>query len=166
VILQDEQILLRPLAEADVSTVAEACQDRDIQRWLSALPFPYGEEDARTFIQSATDARAITDAATGELLGCIGWDEVDQGNLQIGYWVKREARGRGVATRALSLLARWALEERGSPRAQLLAEPGNVASCRVAEKAGFRREGLLRSYLDFKGERRDVLMFSLLAEDL
>ena len=102
----------------------------------------------------------------GELLGSIGWRIVDQGNFQIGYWVKTEARGRGAATRALRLLSRWALDELGLPRAQLLAEPANRASQRVAEKVGFRRECVLRSYLDVRGERRDGVMFALLRGEL
>jgi RimJ/RimL family protein N-acetyltransferase len=83
--------------------------------------------------------------------------------VQIGYWVKRTARGRGVATTALRLLSCRAFDELGSPRVQLLAEPGNHASCRVAEKAGFKPEGTLRRYLDVRGERRDGIMFALLA---
>ena len=49
---------------------------------------------------------------------------------------------------------------------QLLTEPENLASQRVAEKAGFRREALLRSYVELKGRRRDVYMYALLREDL
>jgi ribosomal-protein-alanine N-acetyltransferase len=111
-------------------------------------------------------AFAITDRRSGELMGAIGVREVDQANAQIGYWVKREARGRGVATRALGLVSRWAFEELGAGRVQLFTEPGNVASQRVAEKAGFVREGVLRRYLNIKGERRDGVIFSLLPEDL
>jgi RimJ/RimL family protein N-acetyltransferase len=165
VTLEDGVIRLRALDEGDVPAVTEACQDHEMHRWLPALPDPYREEDAREFITATSQDRAIVDAETGLLLGVIGWRLADE-NVQIGYWVKREARGRGVATRALVLLSRWLLDEGGAPRAQLLAEPENAASCRVAEKAGFCREGLLRAYLDFKGERRDVLMFALVPEDL
>lgn len=163
--LTDGIVLLRPLDASDVPAVTEACQDPEMHRWLPALPVPYREVDAREFIGATANERAVVDAATGELLGVIGWRVADD-NTQIGYWVKREVRGRGVATRALVLLSRWLFDQTGAPRVQLLAEPGNTASCRVAEKAGFRREGLLRSYLDFKGERRDVLMYALLQDDL
>jgi RimJ/RimL family protein N-acetyltransferase len=81
--------------------------------------------------------------------------------------VKREARGRGVATRALELMARWVFaadEELGG--LELRADVENRSSQRVAEKAGFVREGVLRSSLALKGERRDVVMYSLVREDL
>ena len=64
------------------------------------------------------------------------------------------------------LVARFAFDELGAGRVQLTTELDNRGSQRVAEKAGFTREGVLRSYLDFKGRRRDAVMFSLLAEDL
>jgi RimJ/RimL family protein N-acetyltransferase len=80
--------------------------------------------------------------------------------------MKREARGRGSATRALRLLAAWAFAELGAGRVQLLTEPENIASQRVAEKAGFTRDATLRSYLVLNGERRDAIMFSLLPGEL
>jgi RimJ/RimL family protein N-acetyltransferase len=164
--LEDEAIRLRPLTEDDVPAVTAACQDSAMHRWLDFLPSPYTEDDARAWLRSDTVSQAVVDAKTDELLGSIGWRTVDQGNVQIGYWVKREARGRGLATRALTLLSRWVLVDLGAQRVQLLAEPANFASCRVAEKAGFCREGLLRRYLDVRGERRDALIFSLLSDEL
>jgi RimJ/RimL family protein N-acetyltransferase len=162
VTLDGDGIVLRPFTEEDVPAVTQGCQDPEVARWIP-VPVPYSEEDARAYFAADRNARAIVDAASGELLGSIGWRIVDQGNVQIGYWVKREARGRGVATTALRLLSRWALEKLGSERVQLLAEPGNHASRRVAEKAGFKPEGTLRHYLDVRGERRDGIMFALVA---
>lgn len=160
--LEGDGIVLRPFIAEDAAAITEGCQDPEVARWIP-IPVPYTEEDARAYIASASDQWAIVDAESGELLGSIGWRIVDQGNVQIGYWVKRAARGRGVATTALRLLAGRAFDELGSPRVQLLAEPGNHASCRVAEKAGFKPEGTLRRYLDVRGERRDGIMFALLA---
>ena len=75
-------------------------------------------------------------------------------------------RAGGVASRALRLLAGWAAREHGLARLQLMVEPANMASIRVAEKAGFRREGLLRSYIEVKGTRRDVYLYALLPEEM
>lgn len=69
-------------------------------------------------------------------------------------------------TEALRTLATWFLHERGAARVELAAEPDNVASVRVAEKAGFLAEGVLRSRLLLRGQHRDVAMFSLLPSDL
>ena len=164
--LEDEAIRLRPFRQEDVPAIVAACRDAEIARW-TAVPSPYTEEHARTWLASGEEtAFAVVDRGSGELLGAIGIQEVDQENTQVGYWVKREARGRGVATAALRLVARYALEELGAGRVQLWTEPENVASQRVAEKAGFVREGVLRRYLNIKGTRRDGVVFSLLPEDL
>src|SRR5512146_2713173 len=77
-----------------------------------------------------------------------------------------EARGKGLATRAVRLISRWALRELGLPRLGLFTEPWNVASQRVAERAGFQREGVLRSWTEIDGRRRDYVSFSLLPGDL
>lgn len=173
--LVDGTLRLRPWRLEDVPRVTEICQDPEIPRW-TRVPSPYREEHARTWIEQ-TDrdwderrhgAFAVTDAATGEVIGAIGLrlheDYAFQGS--IGYWVANEARGRGVATGALRLVSRWALEQLGLPRLQLVTDPENVASQRVAEHVGFRREGLLRAYIELQGGRRDCVMFSLLAGEL
>ena len=162
--LEDEAIVLRPLDDEDIPAVVAACQDPEIPRWTS-VPSPYTEDHARDFLRRASDVSAIVDVRTEELLGTIGWRWVE-GNVQLGYWIKREARGRGAATRALALLSRWAFVELGATRVQLLTEPENGASQRVAEKAGFRREAFLRSFIELNGRRRDVYMYALLAEDI
>jgi len=164
--LEDNVVRLRPFEESDVPAIVAACQDPEIPRW-TAVPSPYTEADARAWLASnEEESFAVVDRASGELLGSIGVRYLDGRIGEVGYWVKREARGRGVATRALELVARWALVEKGLGRFQLRADVANGPSQRVAEKAGFVREGVLRSALAFKGERRDVVMYSLVPDDL
>ena len=113
---------------------------------------------------------AVADPADGRLLGSLGLRLADlpDGVAEAGYWVAREARGRGVATHALRLAARWILEQGEVERLQLRADALNVPSQRVAEKAGFTREGVLRSlhYNPRLGRRVDFVMFSLLRSEL
>jgi RimJ/RimL family protein N-acetyltransferase len=164
--LEDDAILLREFTEEDVPAIVAACQDPEIARW-TRVPSPYTEADAREFLKDPPDrAFAVVDRSSGELLGAIGARPEEDARVEIGYWVAREARGRGVATRALRLIAAWAVEEIGAGRVQLYTDPANEASQRVAEKAGFRREGMLRSWTEIKGSRRDVVMYSLLPDDL
>ncbi len=165
--LQDDAIVLRRLEEGDApALVAAIGDDRDLDRWTS-IPFPYTEGLAREFIASTEEsAYAVLDRTSGALLGGIGTRVPGTAVVEVGYWVRADARGRGVATRALSLIARFAFDELGAARVQLMTEPDNIGSQRVAEKAGFTREGTLRSVLDFKGRRRDAVMFSLLPGDL
>jgi ribosomal-protein-alanine N-acetyltransferase len=77
-----------------------------------------------------------------------------------------EARGKGLATRAVRLISSWALHDLGLTRVGLLTEPSNLVSQRVAERAGFQREGILRAYAEIDGRRIDYVSFSLLASDI
>ena len=154
--LEEGDIALRPFTEADVPAITAACQDPEIPRWTS-VPSPYSEDDARSFVAEPGDHRAfaVVDASTDALLGSVGFWLEGHGRAGFGYW-----------TRALRLLTRWAAREHDLARLQLMVEPANAASIRVAEKVGFRREGLLRSYLELKGTRRDVFLYSLLPEEI
>jgi RimJ/RimL family protein N-acetyltransferase len=172
--LADDAVALRPWRDDDVRAVVAACQDPLIARY-TLVPSPYTERDARAWLASNKNRRsrgeqlelAVT-ATGGALLGSIALNEIDwnQPRARLGYWVARDERGRGVATRAVSLLSRWALEELGLARLELRTETENVASQRVAERSGFVREGVLRSYMEVKGRWVDCVMFSLVPGDL
>jgi RimJ/RimL family protein N-acetyltransferase len=156
---------------ADAPALVEICQDPEIPRWTS-VPSPYGDQDARAFIASTMSAGrpelslAVEDCSSGALIGAVGLRLPAPGVGEVGYWVAAPARGRGVATRAVRLVCAWAFEKLPLARIQLHTLPGNEASERVAERAGFTREGLLRSFAEMKGKRVDITMFSLLPGEL
>ena len=173
--LSDGVVRLRLAAEKDIPALVEACQDPAVQRFTT-VPHPYGPDDARSFHETAAaglgDGTALhvvtVDSDTDELLGNAGIrrHHTDAGRWDIGYLVAPWARGRGVATRAVELLCRFGFAELGAERIEICAEPSNEASMRVAERAGFTREGLLRRYQAVKGVRRDMVMYSLLSGEL
>jgi RimJ/RimL family protein N-acetyltransferase len=166
--LRDGRVTLRPWRAEDAATVYAACQDPEIQRWIPLIPRPYELEHARAFVAGEVGLGPHQFAITleGPAVGSIGMEAAD-GTGHIGYWLAREARGRGTVTRALVLLCRYAFDELGLARLELVTDPDNAASQRVAEKAGFRREAVLRSHmLHPDGRRRDSVMFSLLPGEL
>ena len=103
----------------------------------------------------------------GEFLGCVMafGIETDEGKAELGYMVAPAARGRGVATEALRLLTDWGFTERGLFRLELLISVDNTASIRVAERAGYVREGVLRSLFVKDGRREDHELWSCLPSD-
>jgi RimJ/RimL family protein N-acetyltransferase len=173
VTLTDGDLLLRPWSDGDVDAVHRACQDPEIQRWTT-VPSPYGRADAEWFVSTCPDrwqagvaSFAAVDADSGTLLGSFGLEGVEQEQgPEIGFWVSAEARGRGVATRAVRRLARWAFDDLGCPRLVWRAYVGNIRSRRVAEAVGFRVEGIERRGIVQRGERRDAWLGSLLPADL
>ncbi len=110
----------------------------------------------------------MLDRASGTIVGSIGLFHADWEvrSVEIGYGVGAGMRGQGYATEALTAVARWVLTAGGVQRAWLTANTDNVASVRVAEKAGFRREGTLRrAGLEDDG-LHDQALFSLLDDEL
>jgi RimJ/RimL family protein N-acetyltransferase len=165
---------LRMWRDDDAPALIAACNDPEIVRWLPVIPSPYGEAEAREYLEQCrlnwdlgqAFNFAIVDEP-GELLGSIAMRALRFKVGHIGYWIAPAARRRGVATTALQLLCQWAVEEVGLKRLELMTDPDNVASQGVAEKAGFRREAVLRSNLEYRdGSRRDSVMFSLLPDEL
>lgn len=177
--LSDGVVTLRPWGEkGDVEAITAACNDRAIAEFLELIPSPYTEADAREYLAMCREGWddgtltnfAITDAETGRPVGSIGvrWLEPDQGVTEVGYWVAAEARGRGLCPRAVGLVSRWLIVDHGVERVQLRADEENVPSRRVAEKAGFTQEGVLRSsrYNPRLGRRMNFVMYSLLRDEL
>jgi RimJ/RimL family protein N-acetyltransferase len=169
--LTDGVVALRAWDPDDAAELVAALDgEHEIARWLDQVPQPYSLDDARAYIAGLGErAYAITDAATGRLLGSIGLRLNESGDVgEIGYWARADARARGVTTRALVLLSRRALQRDGLARVQIRADIENHASCRVAEKAGFTREGVLRSahWNARLGRRQDWALYSLLPTDL
>jgi len=166
--LSGDGIVLRPWCDDDAPAVYAACQDPEILRWIPVIPRPYTHEDARAFVSGELglgDQFAVTEA--GRVVGSIGIGVNDQKTGHIGYWCVRDARGKGVTSRALRLLCAHALDELELERLELVTDPENLASQRVAEKVGFQREGILRSHIRHPdGRRRDSVLFSLLPGEL
>jgi RimJ/RimL family protein N-acetyltransferase len=167
-------LVLRPFEEGDIPAVVEACNDELTQRWLP-LPWPYTEADGRQFCceiaprlwaeGDGVHLAIVTEA--GELAGNVGLKRTDWRAhvTEIGYWAVPRHRGRGYMTAAVRALARWALEGR-MQRVELRAATGNLASQRVAEKAGFVAEGVLRNAGFVHGGRVDLKVYSLTRADL
>ena len=111
---------------------------------------------------------AIADAKTDVFLGSVilhgfrWWAS----QAEIGYWVLPEERGRGLAARAASLLARWAIEELGLIRVEASVPIDNEASRKSIERAGFTQEGVARAAFDNQRDRVDLALYSLVRADL
>jgi RimJ/RimL family protein N-acetyltransferase len=167
---------VRPLGVDDATEMAEIFADRQTRRWL---PFPTGDGpvDGRAWCtEIATEARdhgdgdhyAVVRREDGRIVGCLWLRRTDwtAGSTEVSYAIAAEARGFGVAAEAVDALAIALILEHGLQRVELRVVPGNLASRRVAEKAGFTYEGLLRNAGHVHDERVDVEVWSLVAADL
>lgn len=159
-------VVLRPLDDSDVPWITATCSDPETARWLSRLPSPYTEDAARAYVEYArlswSTATAAPFAICDESRAGLGTIELHLGEPpSVGYWLNPGARGRGVATIAVRLLAGWAFEELSLDRLLLTTHPDNVASQRVAERAGFRHEGISPAAFAYADGCTESAVFSL-----
>jgi RimJ/RimL family protein N-acetyltransferase len=167
--LADEEVVLRPFEEPDLDRLVEACRDPAIAEY-TFIPAPYARSDAELFVSGQSERRrageaidlAIRARGDGELLGATGLRvfRPERFSCEIGYWVAPELRGRGIAPRAVRMLADWALDALPVRRIELTPDADNRASQRVAEKAGFELTGERRETFA-KGRRWQLLVYAL-----
>ena len=143
------------------------CRDAEMNRWMPNLPAPYERSHAVAHIEHAaaqwaarTGAVFVIAQPDGTGIGLIELRILSEGHGSIGYWVARAHRRRGAATTAVQLVSEWALTTLRLARISLITDPENIPSQRVAERAGYQREGLLRAWLSTPRGRRDCVMFS------
>ena len=173
--LADDVVRLRPWREADLPAQLMAFSDPFFQRFSDWAPRT--EAEARVYAAECEQARrrgeqielALVEPRDEDVVlggGSLNSVDLQQGRAAIGYWLAPQARGRGVATHAVRLIAGWAFRDLHIARLELTCGPDNRASQRVAERCGFTREGVLRSHVPFKGTRRDTVVFGLLPGEL
>jgi RimJ/RimL family protein N-acetyltransferase len=173
--LHEGPVTLRPWREADLDALVAACRDPEIVRF-TRVPENYdaatGHAYIRTRPRAALDGTAASLAVAADdddrLLGSISLFafSLPHRRAEVGYWIARPARGQGYATAALRAICRWACGAGGLERIELRAATSNPASQRVAERAGFQREAVLRrAWRDKAGEPMDMVCFGRLAGD-
>ncbi len=161
---------LQPLDDHHLPGMREIVADPDALRF-TRIPEPAPPGFAATWLARYRDGDERVGFAIEDdervFLGLALAPEIDRHGreVELGYIVHPAARGRGVATQALVLLTRWAFDELGALRAYLFIARENAASLKVAERAGYLREGLLRSVHVKQGLRSDSELWSRLPSD-
>jgi RimJ/RimL family protein N-acetyltransferase len=153
--IRTERLVLRRPRLEDVTAIVLACQDPDVPRFMPEVSIPYGEQDARRFLASVnrtwreSDQRTLAIARRDDVyLGSVSVALREGGN--VGYMLLPSARGHGFMTEAVRAVVRWAHEVHGIESLQLWTHPDNLASHRVAERAGFARLGERRCDRPFR----------------
>ncbi|BCJ32733.1 acetyltransferase [Actinocatenispora thailandica] len=161
---------MRPWRADDAPALALAYQDPAIQRWHArsmdeAEAADWIRQRARRWSAETGADWAVT--AGQALVARIGLRTVDltEGHAEVAYWTLPVARGHGVAGRALRRLTRWCGAEVGLHRLELLHAVENTASCRVAEKSGYRYEGTLRQAVPHADGFHDMHLHAHLGTD-
>jgi len=175
---QADEVLIRELAATDVDALFDIVSASlpTLSQWLPWAKPGYARSDSATWIAHCQRSWStglgyhlgIFDAASGALLGGVGFSHVNpmRRSANLGYWVADAARGREVAVAAARLAATWAFEELGLQRIEILVQPENTASLRVAVKLGAVCEGIARNGIVIDGKPHEAIVHSLIPGDL
>ena len=145
-VLVTDRLVLRPPHRDDIPELEELANSRRIAEMLGRMPHPYGEAEARTFIESSKTRSnggcvyAITDSDSGAFVGCAGLDARPRG-LDLGYWIGEPYWGHGYATEAAHALVDLAFRATSIDMLHVSCRVINAASRRVIHKCGFQYAG-------------------------
>lgn len=166
---------LRELRE-DMAGEIFAVVDRNrahLREWLPWVDGSLEPADTRRFLRSTVESRQ--DGRTlgyaiyeeGVLRGIIGAHDINKtdANLKIGYWLSKDACGRGLMTRAVRAMLRIAFERLEMERVEIHCGAGNQPSCAIPERLGFRFEGVLRHAQRLNGRFIDHRLYAMLREE-
>jgi RimJ/RimL family protein N-acetyltransferase len=168
--LHGSSFVLRPFREGDFDDAVEFAEDPATARWVPPMPTTDPAGVVQLFEQYRMDGELLQlviadrtdDAYLGEVMVVMGEHRVGE----LGCGLAPRARGRGIATEAFGAFVVWCATALDIGRLQVLVAPENVSAMRLAERTGFRREGLLRSYWEHDGIRLDAVMLSMLPGEL
>lgn len=166
-------VLLRGVTERDTGMARELSCDPYVPH-IGSLPSHATEDELQAWVQRQQQrcsdgsgfSFTIVDVSTEQAVGHCGlWlKELSEGRATAGYSVVASARGRGLGADALTALTDFGFSLPALHRIALYIEPWNLSSVRTAERAGYHREGLLRSHQEIAGQRRDMLLYAAIRE--
>ena len=169
------EVVLRPVEERHAQTIfALVDRDRqDLRQWLPWIDATNSADDTLAFIRSARRkyARGVITAGIwfqDRFAGVIGMTNLHPLNrrLEIGYWLGRDFRGRGIMTDCCRAMVRHALGEMEFNRVEIRCAPGNLRSKAIPKRLQFVQEGILREAEVVNGHYYDLEVWSLLKKDL
>jgi [ribosomal protein S5]-alanine N-acetyltransferase len=155
----------------DVESVVRHANNRKI--WLNLrdrFPHPYTRADAENWTKGAPSARPETSFAidiSGEAVGGIGFEiktDVERHSAEVGYWLGEDFWGRGICTEALKTITPYAIETYHLNRIFALPFSENLGSIRVLEKAGYKRECIMRQSAFKDGRFVDQILYAFVVE--
>jgi RimJ/RimL family protein N-acetyltransferase len=174
--LRGDRIRLRFEAEQDIPEILIAHQDDPAMHVRLGLERPPSGAELGRRIERGPDDRRLGQAVRFTILdpgsdACCGQLDIhhvewEHRRAESGLWVVPGQRRQGLGSGALRLAARWLFASCGLLRLELLTQPDNDAMLRAAQRAGMVQEGILHGYVRERGRRLDVMVLSLLPEDL
>lgn len=167
----DEHLFLAEPKTSDRHSLIHWLREEEISKQLFMVPFPYTEQDANRFIQfvTKTNQEAQKPVQWGlfyqghGLVGAIGFQQpsfLNPYHLGVGYWLAKPFWGKGIMSKVLTWVCQYGFNQLDLVRIEAFVFKENLASCRVLEKVGFQKEGLLKKYVYKDHEFLDCILYA------
>lgn len=168
-----ERISITGIRKSDLPSMSQYLNDPLIHANTLSVPYPYGLKDAQTFFGHTSDFQQAQgfpkDYAIrlkGTMCGGIGLMfnfGIASHKSEFGYWLARDFWNQGIMSAVVPAFVAYAFESTNLIRIEAHVFEGNDASCRVLEKAGFKKEGYLRKAFEKIGVFKDATLYAILA---
>ena len=166
--LRSRKIVLRPFKKGDEESLIRNINDKEIYKRTLRIPFPYKLKDAKEWVKGCISSakkrqkNSVNFAITinEEVIGGIGFDQIQQHKAEIGYWLAKQYWNKGIMTEAARLATKFGFDNLKLRRVSAYVFLKNNASARVLEKNGYRKEGLLRKYHLKDGKYIDAMLYA------
>ncbi len=141
-----------------------------LRQWLGWIDNTKRPEDVYPHMceLSRTDNSEYYITMGGKIIGSVGFVRVDEAlrTAEIGYWLSRDFNGRGIMTKSVNIMEQFAFDKLNANRVEIRVDVENIPSQRVAIRAGYTREGILRQAFILRGQARDVIVYSKIKNEL
>lgn len=166
---------LGPVQDGDQPAYMEHFRDKETTDNLLKIPYPYTQADADAWVKFRLEAALKQSHETsfalrrvdGFLVGGAGLILMSgyaaNHRAELGYWVAKDYRNRGLATAAIRAMTEYAFQSLGLKRVEAFPFSSNAISRRVLKKAGFTREGFLKSYYLKNGVVLDAYIYAMVS---
>ena len=173
VTLKTERLLLRPFLHGDEEDLLATATDSEWARYLVNVPEPFDRQKAKAFIKRVADLSHWEESPSfavvyqGNVIGAAYLKDLDHANhrAEFGFHVARYFWGKGLVREGAAELLNWAFTDLELNRVYAHVDPRNERAIRVLEKLGMSREGVLRQYVQWRGDYRDMAVWSILRQE-
>ena len=165
-VIKTKKFILRPFKKGDEFSLAKNINNKEVHRDTLNIPYPYSLKDARAWLKKCfkeiKNKEKIKFAIDikGEVIGSVGFTKIEDHKAEIGYWLAKRYWRQGIMSEAVKLTTQYGFEKLKLKRIYAYIFPFNKASIKVLQKAGFKKEGLLKKNVKKNGRFYDDYVFA------
>ncbi|TQM19081.1 RimJ/RimL family protein N-acetyltransferase [Chryseobacterium aquifrigidense] len=171
-VIETERLVLSQLEERDIPFIVEYLQHRIFSDLTSNIPYPYVENDARSWVKMSKEAFDNNAGYTfairnkeDQIIGAIGLHDRDDDKAELGYWIGIPYWNKGYVTEAAEAIVNFGLNEMKFNKIFATHFLHNPASGRIMEKIGMEQEAILKQEMKKDGEYFDIVRYCILKTD-